>query len=99
VSSQTDSRPTVSPIRKRIEPKEHSMAKARTYFTLAERNRDGAWAPQFGSYDRADVDQERADWIDSDSYKASDLRVIKSGDMQAEINAAIDKLNADWRNG
>lgn len=72
---------------------------ARKYFTLAERNADGQWSPQFGDYDRDCVDEERADIIAGGTIKAKDLKVITSGATQAEINAAIDKLNADWRNG
>lgn len=66
---------------------------ARKYFTLAQRI-EGVWYPQFGDYDRAVVDQERQDWRDAGTALASDLRVISSGARQADINAAIAKLNA-----
>ena len=68
---------------------------ARKYYTLCTRE-DGVWAPQFGDYSREVVEQERDDYRDSShqTYKARDLRIITSGDKQADINAAVAKLNA-----
>lgn len=65
------------------------------YFTLAERQPDGAWAPQFGDYDKDVVAQERADMLYSGAgrIRAKDLRIVRSGAWQADINAAIAKLN------
>ena len=66
------------------------MPKQRKYYTLAVF--DGYWAPQFGDYDRAVVDQERQDWRDNGTL-AKHLKVIATGDSDASIMAAIDKLN------
>ena len=69
---------------------------ARKYYTLAVREGSvvAPWVPQFGDYSKEVVEQERLDWRDgSPGYKAKDLRVIVSGDTQAEISAAIAKLN------
>jgi hypothetical protein len=66
----------------------------RTYWTLAIRE-SGVWAPQFGDYDREVVEQERLDVLDGyDPPLKRDTKVIKSGDLQADIDAAIAKLNA-----
>jgi hypothetical protein len=67
---------------------------ARKYYTLIQRI-DGRWFPQFGDYDRAVVDEERQGMRDAhDAPRASDLKVITTGPKQADINAAIEKLNA-----
>lgn len=69
------------------------MSKA--YYTLAERQPDGAWAPQFGDYDKDVVVQERRDMLYSGAgrLRGKDLRIVRSGDSWAEIDAAIAKLN------
>ena len=65
------------------------------YFTLAERQPDGAWTPQFGDYDKDVVAQERADRLYSGAgrIRAKDLRIVRSADSWASIDAAIAKLN------
>lgn len=63
-----------------------------TYYTLASRE-GNAWFPQFGDYERDVVYQERQDQIESGEYRARDLRVVKSGDGQEEIAAAVSSLN------
>lgn len=67
----------------------------RQYFTLAvkpEAEGNRLWSPQFGDYDRDVVAQEledtKADWPAGSKFK-----IIVSGGKQADINAAIDKLN------
>lgn len=69
------------------------MSKA--YYTLAERQPDGTWAPQFGDYDKDVVVQERRDMLYSGAgrLRGKDLRIVRSGAWQADINAAIAKLN------
>lgn len=69
------------------------MSKA--YYTLAERQPDGTWAPAFGDYDKDVVAQERADMLHGSAgrIRAKDLRIVRSGDSQAAIDAAIAKLN------
>lgn len=67
---------------------------ARRYHTLAVRE-DGRWAPQFGDYDRETVEAERDDYRHgSQGIKARDLRIVTTGPTQADIDAAIAKLNA-----
>lgn len=65
------------------------------YFTLAERTPDGPWGPQFGDYDKEVVEDERRDMLYSGAgrLRGKDLRIVRSGDTQAEIDAAIAKLN------
>lgn len=65
------------------------------YFTLVERTPDGPWGPQFGDYDKQCVEDERADMLYAGAgrIRAKDLRIVRSGDTQAEIDAAIAKLN------
>lgn len=62
------------------------------YFSLAVREGD-AFFPDFGDYDREVVEQERRDRIESGEGKPRDFRVIRSGDRQAQINAAFRALN------
>lgn len=67
---------------------------ARRYYTLVQRI-DGRWFPQFGAYDRAVVAEERQGMLDAhDAPRAKDLKIIRTGPKQADINAAIAKLNA-----
>lgn len=65
----------------------------RTYYTLAVRE-DGTWTPQFGDYSRKVVQDEMLDYRDHD-HKAKNLRIVTSGDTQAEINAATSALNGN----
>lgn len=65
----------------------------RQYYTLVERSTSGVWSPQFGDFDRKLVELERQDYIDSGEIKGKNLKIITSGDTQAEIDAAVDKLN------
>lgn len=64
------------------------------YFTLVVREA-GVWAPQFGDYDREVVEEEREVSLYSDStLRRADCKIITSGDRQADIDAAIAKLNS-----
>lgn len=73
---------------------------ARKYYTLAVRNPDGAWHPEFGAYDRDDVDFEFDDYADRGEAKKKDMCIITTaGSSQALVNAALDKKNKDWRKG
>lgn len=71
------------------------MAK-RKYFTLLAI--DGTprcpWAAELGDYDGTAVDAERDDYIDR-GWKRKELKIITTGDTQAEIDAAIADLNKD----
>lgn len=68
------------------------MAKARTYYTLAIR-RDGKWSPEFGDYDRDNVNDEWESYFHGDCVPRDDLRIVTSGDAQADVDAAIAALN------
>ena len=59
----------------------------RKYHTLAVREA-GRWAPQFGDYDRVTVEGKRDGYRDKGT-KARDLRIITTGDAQADIDAAV----------
>lgn len=69
---------------------------ARKYHTLL--SIDGSpgcpWAIEFGDYDIDVVNAERADYRDH-GWKAKELRVITTGDTQADIEAAVAALNKD----
>ena len=58
------------------------------YYTLAVRV-NGKWGPEFGDYDRETVKDEMEDC----ENEWCDMKVIRSGDTQKEIDAAIDYLN------
>lgn len=66
----------------------------RKYHTLV--SVDGSpgckWAIEFGGYDLETVMQERADMRDR-GWKAKELRVLTTTDKQADIDAAVAKLN------
>ena len=77
-----------------------NRAADRTYYTLAE-SVDGRWAVAFGDYDKQTVMDEREDMLDADitgqSFKRRAQRlkvIITTTSDQAEINAAIARLNA-----
>lgn len=65
-----------------------------TYYTLAVRE-DGVWAPQFGDYDRDVVADEKLDYRDH-GYSARDLKIIRTGDTQADIDARIAAMNGPF---
>lgn len=62
------------------------------YHTLVVRD-NGKWLPQFGDYELEAVRDERDSWLYADGYKRADVRIITTGDGQADINAAIAALN------
>lgn len=63
----------------------------RRYYTLAVRDQ-GVWGPQYGSYSRSDAHEEMLDH--AERYALKDLKIIRTDDEQAAIDAAIAKLNA-----
>lgn len=66
---------------------------SRSYYTLVGRDVDtGIWGIVFGDYSRSVVVEERDDYRHySDDYSA--LKILKTGDTQAEVDAAVAKLN------
>lgn len=64
---------------------------ARYYTLVARDSKADKWAPQFGDYDREVVEQEMEDQKDSETFAF--FKVISSGASQAEIDAAVSKLN------
>jgi hypothetical protein len=73
-----------------IDTREAGMA--RNYFTLVGKTfHFGEWEIIAGDYDRETVQFEREEGAGNDiSY--TETRIIKSGDSQAEIDAAVAKL-------
>lgn len=59
----------------------------------------GKWSAQFGAYDLDDVNAER-DSYRQQGYMASQIKLIKSGDKQDDIDRAMILLNKrtyqDW---
>lgn len=71
----------------------------KTYYTLATFDLDRKWTPEFGAYSRKEADDEARLMRDQLKFEGRRLPgrvvvVVKSGDTQAEINAAIALLNA-----
>lgn len=68
----------------------------RKYHTLV--SIDGSpgclWAIEFGDYDRANVEAEYQEFRDN-GWKKSELKIITTGDKQADILAALETLNKD----
>jgi hypothetical protein len=68
----------------------------RPYYTLVVI--DGSpgcpWSPEFGDRDKAVVQQELEDWIDR-GWKRRELKIITTGGTEAEIMAAVAKLNEE----
>ena len=62
-----------------------------TYYTLAVRE-NGIWGAQFGDYDREVVLDEKLDYQDQ-GYSARDLKIIRTGDNQADIDARVAAMN------
>lgn len=61
-----------------------------TYYTLAVQfDKGDSFSVQFGDYDKEVVVQEVEDSY-ADAHK---VRIVRSGDTTAEINAAVAKLN------
>ena len=70
-------------------PKPSSQSRA--YFTLAIREDDGVWRPQFGAYDRATVENEaRESWP---HIKLANRAIVKSDPHNDAIDEAIARLN------
>ena len=62
-----------------------------TYYSIAVQfDKGDTFSVQFGDYDREVVVQEVEDSY-ADAHK---VRIVRSGDTTAEINAAVAKLNA-----
>lgn len=64
---------------------------SKRYHTVCVRE-DGRWTPEFGSYTRSEVNFE-AEELRS-HHRRADIRIVTSGDQQADINAAVAHLNA-----
>jgi hypothetical protein len=66
------------------------MPKLKPYYTLAIRE-EGRWAPQFGDYSRATVEQEARDTYAR--HRALDRKIIKTDPDCDAIDAGIASLN------
>lgn len=73
---------------------------SRPYYTLIVRHSAAPfeepprWGIEFGDYYRPVVKEEMESFHYSYSHPKRDLKIIKTGDKQSEIQAAIDQLNA-----
>jgi hypothetical protein len=63
-----------------------------TYYTLLSLE-EGAWHPQFGDYDRENVEFEREDYAYSQKRPMRDFKIIKTSDHQDDIDAEVARLN------
>lgn len=66
--------------------------KTKSYFTLLIKD-DTEWCIHFGDYDREVVADEKDD-LQECYGSACKMKIIRTGDSQAEIDAAVSKLNA-----
>ena len=63
------------------------------YYTLIIKE-NGIWSPQFGDPDKEAVKDERADWLhNDDTLTAADVKIIRTGSFQSEIDAKIKAIN------
>lgn len=78
-----------------------TSAKRKYYALVVWNTRDKTWEVEFGDYDKKTVIQERKDYHDSgsnyDVLKKNTKVVEVDGDMQADIEAMIKKLNAETK--
>jgi len=66
---------------------------AKKYYSLLVRsNTKSPWCVEFGDYDRDVVMDELRDYMYHDN-KRMNLKIICTGDTQAEINAEVERLN------
>lgn len=64
---------------------------AKMYYTLLTReNAKDKWSVEFGSYEKKEVEYEKEEYKD----KGVKTKIIKTGDKQANIDKAVNELNA-----
>lgn len=64
------------------------------YYTLCEKTPGRAWTPEFGSYIKAEVVQERADRKESgDFQKGTEFEIITTGPGQRSVDDGVKALN------
>jgi len=68
------------------------MTTTKPYYTLVVRDADNPlyWSPEFGDYDKSVVEDERIAMMDDPFVK---VRIIRTMDDQASIDAAVAALN------
>lgn len=65
-----------------------------TYYTLIARDNSASpWAAHFGDYDLDTVQDELAEWHYL-GHKLGDLRIVKTNDLQSEIDDMVAAYNA-----
>ena len=62
------------------------------YVLLSREDKSKPWMIEFGDYERSTVKDELRDYRDHD-IRASNLKIITTGDTKEEIEAAVAKLN------
>ena len=77
------------------------MPRTKLYYTLLVRDGvkfDGPWTIEFGSYYRPDCREELRDLYEGyNSVPIKAMRIISTGDKQADIQARVDELNASLK--
>lgn len=80
---------------------ESIMTEPRPYYTLLIRqtlaDKTRRWCPEFGAYDRAVVEQERRDMLDSSAWadvRTADTMIIRTTDQQTDIDSQVAAITA-----
>jgi len=68
--------------------------KPRPYYTVLEKLAGESWKPQYGSYEKLDCLHE-VEGYNNIYFRKSDrqMKIIKSGDTQEEIDQAVQAVN------
>ena len=61
------------------------------YYVLFVQLEDGTWSPEFGDYDRATVEYEKADFRDH-GWKTKQLKIVVTDGSQPAIDQAAKQL-------
>ncbi|MNZ81401.1 hypothetical protein D3C78_1000650 [compost metagenome] len=68
--------------------------KTKAYYSLLSREDDASpWTIEFGDYDKECVESEKEEYRDK-GVKATNLKIIRTDDSQAAINAKVAQLNS-----
>jgi len=67
------------------------------YYTLLIQSKEtGLWGVEFGDFDRETVEDERdCTWRDSEGYKLNQTKIIKTAEVQKEIDHHVAELNKE----
>lgn len=66
------------------------------YHTLLQKSdKDGLFYPQFGSWDKSDVQYERDDIRRSEGIALKDFIIISTPGTQSDIDAQVNQINTE----